>query len=247
MYKCSKCDKEFELKSSKSNHEKWCDGTKRKRKIPFICPKCGYEIKTSRKLHVNSCDGYGTRRNNNPNRPKGNGRGWSKGKTYEEIYGDRAELIKEKLKNNPNFTGRALTPDTETERKRKISETMKRKKLGGYRKGSGRGKQGRYKGIWCDSSWELAWVIYQLDNNVSFERNWKKFDYVFNGENKSYSPDFKIGKEYIEIKGYLTEQAIAKFDQFPEKIKMVGEKKMLPIIKWVKEKYGDDFISLYEK
>lgn len=31
---------------------------------------------------------------------------------------------------------------------------------GGYREGSGRGNKGRYKGIHCDSSWELAFVLW---------------------------------------------------------------------------------------
>ena len=39
---------------------------------------------------------------------------------------------------------------------------------GGKRHGSGRGKKGWYKGYYCDSTWELAWVIYQLDHGVKF-------------------------------------------------------------------------------
>jgi len=37
---------------------------------------------------------------------------------------------------------------------------------GGKRIGSGRGKSGWYKGYWCDSSWELAYVIYNIDHDV---------------------------------------------------------------------------------
>jgi len=32
-----------------------------------------------------------------------------------------------------------------------------------------RGKAGFYKGYHCMSSWELAYVIYNLEHNVSFE------------------------------------------------------------------------------
>ena len=49
---------------------------------------------------------------------------------------------------------------------------MKKNPLsGGLRHGSGRGKKGWYKGYWCDSTWELAWVIYQLDNGKVPVRN----------------------------------------------------------------------------
>ena len=41
---------------------------------------------------------------------------------------------------------------------------------GGYRPGSGRAKTGYYKGIYCGSTYELAWVIYQIDNNKDFSR-----------------------------------------------------------------------------
>ena len=44
-------------------------------------------------------------------------------------------------------------------------------KSGGMRIGAGRAKSGWYKGIFCNSSYELAWVIYSLDNNVKFKRN----------------------------------------------------------------------------
>lgn len=43
--------------------------------------------------------------------------------------------------------------------RKRISATMKARKLGGLRVGSGRGKKGWYKGIHCDSSWELAFVV----------------------------------------------------------------------------------------
>lgn len=38
---------------------------------------------------------------------------------------------------------------------------------GGYRKGSGRGKKGRYKGYWCDSSWELALNLKEILNHLN--------------------------------------------------------------------------------
>ena len=37
---------------------------------------------------------------------------------------------------------------------------------GGLRPGSGRGKMGYYKGYYCRSSWELAWIVYQIEHNI---------------------------------------------------------------------------------
>jgi hypothetical protein len=146
---------------------------------------------------------------------------------------------------NGVLTGKASTEELEKLRRKRISDTMKLKKLGGYRKGSGRGKQGWYKGFWCDSSWELAWVIYNLDHNIIFEKNWEKFEYIFNGKIHNYIPDFKIKDEFIEIKGYMTEQTEEKIKQFSYKIKLIGKKDLEPIIKYVEEKYGKDYIKLY--
>jgi len=50
--------------------------------------------------------------------------------------------------------------------KEKLSKIAKDRGLGGYQKKSGRGKWGWYKGFWCDSSYELAYVIYNLDHNI---------------------------------------------------------------------------------
>jgi|AntAceMinimDraft_16_1070373.scaffolds.fasta_scaffold02383_12 hypothetical protein len=205
----------------------------------ITCDLCGYDIGCGQfKKHREYCNGLGPRRM----RPTKGHHAWNKGLTTPDSVKEKISLAL-----IGKLIGRAKTPEAEEARKKKISETMKRKKLGGYRKGSGRGRQGRYKGIWCDSSWELAWVIYQLDHGVEFERNWEKFDYVFEGKNRKYSPDFKIGDTFIEIKGYMTDQAKTKIDQFPETIVMVGENEMMPIIEFVKLKYGDNFVSLYEK
>ena len=134
----------------------------------------------------------------------------------------------------------------EEERRKKISLKMK-EVGGGYRKGSGRGKKGRYKGFWCDSSWELAWVVYNLDNNIFFERNTEFFEYIYLGETHKYLPDFKIGKKYFEIKGYLTEQSICKINSFKGHLEIIDKYKIKPFLEYVINKYGKDFIKLYEK
>ena len=44
------------------------------------------------------------------------------------------------------------------------------------------GIKGWYKGFWCDSSWELAYVIYNLDHGIEFRRNTEKFEYEYCGK-----------------------------------------------------------------
>src|ERR1035437_5250674 len=111
-------------------------------------------------------------------------------------------LIEEYNRYN-EFNGKYLDQTKECERRNRISNTCKvNKKSGGLRKGSGRGKRGTYKGYWCDSSYELAWVIYHIDHNIKFVRNLEKFKYYHNNEEKNYIPDFIINDVYYETKGY---------------------------------------------
>jgi hypothetical protein len=127
-----------------------------------------------------------------------------------------------------------------------LSDANKPKVSGGFRLNSGRGKCGWYKDIYCGSSYELAWVMYNLDHNIPFERNTEGFDYEFNGVTHKYYPDFKIDEEYIEIKGFKRENDDAKWECFPHKLNILFKKDMKQIIKYVIEKYGKDFIELYE-
>lgn len=74
--------------------------------------------------------------------------------------------------------------------KKEQSIKAKERKLGGYHKHGGRGIRGWYKGYWCDSSWELAFVIYNLEHNIKFERNTTGYEYVYDGITRKYFPDF---------------------------------------------------------
>jgi hypothetical protein len=119
---------------------------------------------------------------------------------------------------------------------------------GGIKCGSSRGKSGWYKGYWCDSSYELAWIMYSIDHNIEFKRNLEGFDYIYNGKNHKFYPDF-IKKDglYIEIKNYKSDLTDAKLKFFTKKIKILYKedikKKILP---YIIKKYGKDFIRLYE-
>lgn len=117
--------------------------------------------------------------------------------------------------------------------------------LGGYREGSGRGKSGWYKGIYCSSTWELAYLIYHLDHNLRIERCKEKRSYIFEGKIHNYYPDFVTDNGIIEIKGYSTEQWQAKQEQNPDVITLY-KNDMKPYLQYVHDNYTNDIVSLYD-
>ena len=166
---------------------------------------------------------------------------WNKGLTKETDF--RLKNLSESLISKyrsgelyPTSRGRHHTEET----KRKLS------KCGGIKKGAGRGKHGWYKGYWCDSSWELAWIIYQLDHGVKFERNDIGFDYEFEGKKRKYYPDFRLTDgTYVEIKGWLNDMTKAKIDQFVAPLLVITGKLIEPYVKYVVCKYGVNFVEMY--
>ena len=116
---------------------------------------------------------------------------------------------------------------------------------GGYREGSGRCKQGWYKGIHCDSSWELAYLVYHLDHNLYIERCKEKRQYVWNNKQHTYYPDFITDDGIIEIKGYSTDQWKSKEEQNPD-VKVLYKNEIKPYLDYVTNTYGTDFIKLYD-
>lgn len=120
---------------------------------------------------------------------------------------------------------------------------------GGYREGSGRGKRGWYHGIRCDSSWELAWVIYQEEHNIEFSRFNGFFKYIFQGKTHRYHPDFQLKDgTIVEVKGYKTKQWQAKLEQFPKDrtLVVIGRDEIKPYLEYVIEKYGKNFTDKYD-
>ena len=198
------------------------------------CKYCNKEIKS--RIHESLCK-------NNSNRRKQ----WNEGKT--NVYSK--EQIKRlsdvaKARSAKGELGRAATEEKELLRRKKISDTMKQNpNAGGLRHGSGRGKKGWYKGFFCDSSWELAYVIYCLDSNINIIRNTTKLQYEWNGVVKNYTPDFIVNNTLVEIKGYKTLQWEAKLKSNPNVITLY-EADIKPILNYVHNTYGKDFIRLYE-
>ena len=127
-----------------------------------------------------------------------------------------------------------------------MSRLARAKRNGGYRPGSGRGKSGWYRGYWCDSSWELAWIIYHLDRGWTFSRNTEKFAYTYDGVTKNYIPDFVLPDgTFVEVKGYFTPEVRAKLAVVPG-ILVFGPKEMGPILGEIQSRLGKDITTVYE-
>lgn len=102
-------------------------------------------------------------------------------------------------------------------------------------------KRGYYNGIWCDSSWELAFIIWCQDHKLEIIRNTKKFPYKWYNKIRYYQPDFIVNGKFYEVKGVMDGKSKRKINNFPFPIHVMDKKKMQDIIKFAKEKFGDDF------
>ncbi len=197
------------------------------------CSSCEFIARTRKELyqHKNECNHHGNK-------------GGYKGIKMSE---EQKEKISQALRGK---SWKCKTYENERARREKISKIAKLKHFGGIRKGSGRGKHGWYKGIWCDSSWELAWVIYNFEHGIFFKRYVGFFEYSFNGKTHKYYPDFILENGVIvEIKGIESSECWkAKLEQFPKDktLQIIGKNEIKKYLDYVIAKYGKNFISLYE-
>lgn len=110
----------------------------------------------------------------------------------------------------------------------------------------GGGKKGWYKGFHCDSTYELAYVIWHLDHKVHIERCTESRKYTHKGKIHRYTPDFIVDNNVIEIKGFMSERASAKLEQHNNVI-LIDKVAIIPYLKYVKEHYKVSNIEdLYE-
>ena len=77
------------------------------------------------------------------------------------------------------------------------------------------------------------------------KKNTEKRKYIWEGLTKNYIPDFIVQGTLIEIKGFKTEQWLAKLEANPD-VKVLYKNDLEHILEYVKNKYGKSFISLYE-
>lgn len=147
------------------------------------------------------------------------------------------------------FTGKQHSKET----KKLISKNTKASYNYNVQRKSGRGKKGYYKGFWCDSTYELAYIIYCLDHGISIQRNKEYFIYTYQGKQHRYYPDFIVNGEIIEIKGFsngvlpFKEQALKLSGKpykilFPKDLHYVFDY----ILKTYNKKVNKDISDLYE-
>jgi hypothetical protein len=86
--------------------------------------------------------------------------------------------------------------------RKNVSNSLKGK-TGGYRKGAGQTKGGRYQGFYFDSPFEIEIAKYLDTLDIKWKRNTKRFYFIFNNKKTYYIPDFYINNSfYLEAKGY---------------------------------------------
>lgn len=130
-----------------------------------------------------------------------------------------------------------------------ISDPDRYKNYGGYRRGSGYSKSGYYKGIYCQSTYELCWVIWALDNGIKFSR----FDYTLKNETVKYVPDFILddGITIVELKGYEDVESVNKKTKLAESfgyvVNVLYKEDLQSIFEYVTNKFGTtDYKTLYD-
>lgn len=212
----------------------------------YNCKYCGKECKNPNSLrnHGRLCKQNPDHQNttfqlNNPQKVSP----WNKGLTKEtsEIIRKKAENIHLKYLSGDLINHQKGKKRTEEE-KRKISNTIKQNKnCGGLRKGSGRGKKGYYKGYYCDSTYELAYIAYNLDHNIEFKRCPRNIYYIYQYKEKVYKyyPDFILPDgSLIETKGYHSEIVDLKINSVKDrKITVLYEKDLNYAFNYLKDKY----------
>lgn len=206
--------------------------------IRFNCTECEKEFKTYQALNSHKWRSH-TKMGKSHKPTPINTTPWNKGLT--KLTDDRVKKSGDTFSKNlksgktkKSWAGRKHSEET----KKKLSSN------GGYKRGSGRGKSGWYKGYWCDSTWELAWVIYNLDHGIKFERNKEGFEYEYLGKKFKYYPDFIIEDLYLEIKGHMDKKNLEKIKQFPHKLIIISAKEIDIFINYVKEKYKVNYLPL---
>lgn len=127
------------------------------------------------------------------------------------------------------------------ESRRKIALTV-----AGNTRGN-RSKKGYYKGMYCGSSYELAYVIYNLDHDIPFAKCDRYYEYEYGGAKHLYFPDFELPDgTIIEIKGYHTELVDIKAAAVTDRpIKILYKKDLLQHLEYVFATYNVTEQTLY--
>lgn len=258
MLNCKYCGIECKNKAGKTLHERHCESnpgrvvfnSKTNSYQELYCKYCGKLCFNLNSLqnHERLCKANPNHKiHNSTGKPRLDLRGkpsWNKGltKATDSRICEQAERLSKRYKDGElvgSQKGRCLT----VEERQRISLYMKQSpNTGGIRQGSGRGKHGWYNGFFCDSTYELAYIIYNLDHNIPFKRSQLKYPYTYDGKVHTYHPDFELEDgSLVEVKGYYTEQVQAKIDSVKDrKIVLLMEDDLGYAFDYVKQHYTFD-------
>lgn len=129
-------------------------------------------------------------------------------------------------------------------------------KTGGFRERSSNGKRGWYKGFYCASTYELAFVVYCLDHGIKIKRNKKAYEYEWEGKIHKYYPDWIINEDhYVETKNFITDQVLVKAAAVKDlPIEILDKNGIVSYCEYVAKtyhlkyyKFSNDFWKLYDK
>ena len=121
------------------------------------------------------------------------------------------------------------------------------KATGGYREGSGRSKSGYYNGVYCGSTYELVWMMYNDAHSISYKRFEGFIEY---GDGKRYFPDFIQDKKVIEIKGFHTDVVDIKksaTEAAGYEIEVLYKEDLKPMFEWFKSAHkSKKLVEMYD-
>ena len=90
-------------------------------------------------------------------------------------------------------------------------------------------------------------MVWALDHDIPFERNLQLFPYEYKDKVLHWMPDFILADgTFIEIKGYVTDQARAKFEYFLPPLWVFVRSDLDRMFNDVQSRYGRNLLVLYE-
>jgi hypothetical protein len=175
---------------------------------------------------------------------------WNRGLTWAQMYSPEVvqwQRVRSSAAAARMHEAMRNSPERERIRRAKLSRLALQRGLGGYERGSGRGKKGWCRGYWCDSTYELAFVVWALDHEIPFARNLELFPYEYKGRVLHWTPDFLLADgTFVEIKGYITDQTRAKFEYFLPPLRIFTRPDLERMFNHVHGQYGKNLLALYE-
>lgn len=135
-----------------------------------------------------------------------------------------------------------LPPMSKETKDKIVSTYIRNRKANKYR--------GTYKGIYFQYSFELAWIVWNLEHGIIFYRCNESFQYWDSKLQKErmYYPDFVLEDgTIVEIKGRVVSNTLDKqkamIEIYHKKYLLLTQDKIQHCLDYCKEKYGNDFVQ----